>query len=93
MHRIFRAFIDNLSNSRDRTGLQNTFENVSVAFDLRCFAYLIMPTQPGTEADLISTYLREWTAHYLKCHYERLDPVIQQAQTNTEPFEWGGAVR
>ena len=38
---------------------------------------------------LISTYPSAWTDHYLRNHYERLDPVIHQATRNVEPFEWG----
>ncbi len=38
---------------------------------------------------LISNYRVAWTDHYLREHYERVDPVIVQALTATEPFEWG----
>ena len=31
----------------------------------------------------------EWTDHYLRQHYERVDPVIVDALKTTEPFEWG----
>jgi hypothetical protein len=48
-----------------------------------------MPTHPGADANLISIYPQEWTSRYLESHYERLDPAIEQALSNPEPFEWG----
>ena len=32
------------------------------------------------------------SAHYLKNHYERLDPVIRRVLQMTEPFEWGNSI-
>lgn len=89
MHRVFRTFIDNLSQSSDTADLCNALAQVSVAFDLRCFAYLSLPDQPDAAATLISTYPKDWTSLYLRSHYERLDPVIEQALNDPEPFEWG----
>ena len=59
------------------------------AFELPCFAYLRMPRDGQALAAVISSYPAQWTEHYLERHYERLDPVIQQAHIGTEPFEWG----
>lgn len=92
MHRVFQAFIDGLSESVDTQHLHDALAQVSGAFDLPCFAYLSMPERPGAEASLISTYPRDWTSHYLRNHYERLDPVIQYAHDVPEPFEWGPTV-
>ena len=92
MHSVFRSFVAGLSESVDRQDLCNTFTQVSYAFDLRCFAYLSMPKCGRAKADLISTYPKKWTAHYLQQHYERLDPVVQHASLDPEPFEWGRGV-
>lgn len=61
----------------------------AVALDLSCFAYLSMPSRPGTAPQLISDYPSAWTTHYLQCHYERFDPVIIRALNDPEPFKWG----
>lgn len=61
----------------------------AVQFDLPCFAYARMPSQYKQPVTLISTYPVRWTDHYLKSHYETLDPVIRAAHQSVEPFEWG----
>ena len=48
-----------------------------------------MPSRRGDAPELISNYPVEWTDHYLREHYERVDPVIVDALKTTEPFEWG----
>jgi DNA-binding CsgD family transcriptional regulator len=61
----------------------------AAAFDLSCFAYLRMPGDRNASASVISNYPLAWTDHYLKQHYERLDPVIARAHVWEHPFEWG----
>lgn len=63
--------------------------NAALSFDLPCFAYLSMPRDGRAAAALISSYPIAWTQHYLREHYERLDPVIAMAHSQTEPFDWG----
>jgi DNA-binding CsgD family transcriptional regulator len=89
MHRVFCTFIESLTESVDAQDLRESFAQVSEAFDLPCFAYLSLPSRSGTEVKLLSTYPSEWTSHYLRQNYERLDPVIQHALMYTGPFEWG----
>jgi len=48
-----------------------------------------MPSRRGDAPELISNYPVSWTDHYLREHYERVDPVIVEALKATEPFEWG----
>lgn len=88
MHRIFQTFIDSLAASSDERALRLTMEAAAAAVDLACFAYLALPRAAGDGARLISNYPTAWTTHYLRSHYERLDPVIAQALSNPEPFEW-----
>src|SRR3546814_11153126 len=38
---------------------------------------------------LRSSYPFAWTSHYLASRYERVDPVIRQAASTPQPFEWG----
>ncbi|WP_312017749.1 LuxR family transcriptional regulator [Bradyrhizobium sp. CIR18] len=45
--------------------------------------------EPNGAPKLISTYLPSWTAHYLRRHYERFDPVVSQAIRHAQPFRWG----
>ena len=44
---------------------------------------------PAGQPLVISTYPANWVAHYVRNHYEGLDPVILQALQTTEPFQWG----
>jgi len=89
MHRIFQAFIDRLCESADITELRAGMADAATALDLNCFAYLSVPSQLNAEPQLISTYPPSWTAHYLRNHYQRFDPVIAEALSGHEPFEWG----
>lgn len=89
MHRVFQTFIDRLSASVDRADLQSALAEAAAVFGLHSFAYLSLPPRRDDPALLISTYPTAWTTHYLHSRYERLDPVILQAQHGTEPFEWG----
>ncbi len=93
MHRIFQTFIDRLSESTDVTELRAGMADAAAALDLNCFAYLSMPNQSNTEPRHITTYPPSWTAHYLRNHYERLDPVIAEVLGSPEPFDWGLEVR
>lgn len=89
MHRIFQTFIDRLSENVNLDSFRDTMADVGRAFDLQYFAYLSLPHRRGDMPRLISTYPSNWTTHYLHNHYERFDPVIIQALTSPEPFEWG----
>jgi LuxR family transcriptional activator of conjugal transfer of Ti plasmids len=89
MHRIFQNFIDRLSTASNSDALRDAMSQAAAGLDLSCFAYLSMPDKTGGLAGLISDYPSAWTTHYLQSHYERFDPVIIQALSNPEPFEWG----
>lgn len=89
MHRVFQAFIDGLAAGGDNEHLRTVLADAGAALDLNCFAYLSMPPRRGDVAELISNYPVAWTDHYLREHYERVDPVIVEALAGTEPFEWG----
>jgi hypothetical protein len=89
MHRIFQTFVDRLAESADAETLRACMADAAAAFDLNCFAYLSMPRQPNAKPLHITNYPPSWTAHYLKNHYERLDPVVTEALSSTEPFGWG----
>lgn len=93
MHRIFQTFIDRLAGSTDVETLRIGMAEAATALDLSCFAYLSVPSEPGSEPLHITTYPPSWTAHYLRNHYERLDPVIFKALSSPEPFDWGLEVR
>src|SRR5258707_1011758 len=89
MHRIFQNFIDSLSSAQDSEGLRDAMAGAAAALDLSCFAYLSVSRDPKAAPQLISTYSSSWTAHYLRHHYERFDPVIVRALEQPLPFEWG----
>jgi LuxR family transcriptional activator of conjugal transfer of Ti plasmids len=93
MHHIFQTFIDHLAESTDVRTLRTGMADAAAALDLSCFAYLSVPSQPHSEPQHITTYPPSWTAHYLRNHYERLDPVVAQALSSSEPFDWGLEVK
>jgi LuxR family transcriptional regulator, activator of conjugal transfer of Ti plasmids len=93
MHQIFQNFIDGLSSAPDLTGFRDAMAQAALALDLSHFAYLAIPRRTGSDPTLISNYPSGWTKHYLRCHYERFDPVIIRALSNPEPFEWGLGIR
>src|SRR5260370_7573916 len=88
MHRVFQTFIDRLSESVNLDSFRDTMADVGIALELQYFAYLSLPHRRGDKPRLISTYPSDWTTHYLRNRYERLDPVIIQALAGPEPFKW-----
>lgn len=89
MHHIYQTFVDRLTESTSAAELKKGMEETARALDLSSFAYLRVPRRKSDTPLLISTYPSTWTEHYLKNHYERLDPVIAQALEVPEPFQWG----
>jgi len=89
MHHVFQRFVERLNDSWEPDSFQQAMAEAALAFELPCFAYLRMPRDERALAALISTYPVGWTDHYLKEHYEALDPVIRSAHARIEPFEWG----
>ncbi|MFB9267622.1 LuxR family transcriptional regulator [Bradyrhizobium erythrophlei] len=89
MHRIYQTFIDRLSSAEDADDFAETMAITATALDLSYFAYLSMPRRVGKNPLVISTYPSNWVTHYVRNHYERLDPIITHALENTEPFQWG----
>ncbi len=81
MHRVFQAFIDGLAESSNAERLRAVLAEAGAALDLNCFAYLSMPPRRGDAPELISNYPLAWTDHYLRAHYERVDPVIVEVLT------------
>jgi len=89
VHHVFQKFVDRLNESHDAVAFHQAMADAAAAFDLSCFAYLSMPRDGRTAAALISSYPPGWTERYLREHYERLDPVIALAHSQTDPFMWG----
>ncbi|QOZ32788.1 LuxR family transcriptional regulator [Bradyrhizobium sp. CCBAU 53421] len=89
MHRVFQTFIDMLAAAKEPADFSRTMVITAESLDLSCFAYLALPRTNYGKPRLISNYPNAWTSHYLKSRYQRIDPVIQEALGNTEPFRWG----
>ena len=89
MHHIFQKFIDLLSAADNSADFSELMTITAAALDLSCFAYLLLPDTPKGPPRLISTYPSQWTAHYLRQNYERIDPVVAEAVQTPEPFRWG----
>lgn len=88
-HHIFQKFVERLNDGQDVESFRAAMADAAEAFDLPSFAYARIPPQGGGSVTLISTYPVRWTDHYLKSHYEILDPVIRASYRSVEPFEWG----
>lgn len=89
MYHVFQFFIDGVADSTDATDLRRVLAETGAALDLNWFAYLSLPQRYTDAPRLISTYPAGWTNYYLKKRYERVDPVIADVLTRSEPFEWG----
>ena len=89
MHCIFQKFIDLLSIAENPADFSEAMATAAAAFELSSFAYLALPDTVKGKPRLISTYPPQWTAHYLKLGYQRIDPIITEAIQTPEPFRWG----
>jgi LuxR family transcriptional regulator, activator of conjugal transfer of Ti plasmids len=89
MQKVFEAFLDRLTESVDDVDLRGAMAAAASELDLRMFAYLLLPSQPADRPRLISNYPARWTSHYLRNHYQKVDPVILHAQCGGCPFRWG----
>ncbi|WIW50292.1 LuxR family transcriptional regulator (plasmid) [Bradyrhizobium sp. 62B] len=87
-HRIFQNFLNLLINANNADGFSDALAVTGRALELPCLAYLGWPKRRGENAFVISTYPANWVAHYVRNHYERLDPIIERALATTEPFSW-----
>jgi LuxR family transcriptional regulator, activator of conjugal transfer of Ti plasmids len=85
MHRIFQNFIDLLSNADVSADFSEAMAVTAESLNLSCFAYLALPPKSNGQPRLISTYPEEWTSHYFRLHYQRIDPVIGQVLQDAEP--------
>lgn len=92
MHRIFQRFIDLLSSAADVKSFSEAKAVTATALDLSCFAYLALPYQQNKRPLVISTYPANWLTHYLRNHYERIDPIVVHALQDPEPFRWGAGL-
>jgi LuxR family transcriptional activator of conjugal transfer of Ti plasmids len=89
MHRIFQRFVEELANASDNGSFAAAMSHAASALDLSCFAYLSVTRIKTTPPQLLSNYPLSWTEHYLRSHYELIDPVILRALHQPEPFRWG----
>ncbi|MCK1546515.1 LuxR family transcriptional regulator [Bradyrhizobium sp. 179] len=87
--RAFQGFIDRLSHAEDPASFSEAMATIATALDLSCFAYLALPSRTSKKPLVISTYPANWVAHYVRSHYQQVDPVIVRALQNPEPFQWG----
>ncbi|WP_245318538.1 LuxR family transcriptional regulator [Bradyrhizobium sp. DOA1] len=89
MHRINQRYIDLLFSAEHADAFAEAMAVTASELDLSCFAYLAVPRRAGKKALVISTYPNNWVAHYVRSHYERLDPIINRSLESTDPFQWG----
>lgn len=91
MHIIFQRFIDQLLCATEPTHFTEIISSLAESLELPCFAYLGFP-EKGLAPRLFSNYPVDWTSHYLKQRYERIDPVLRKATLTPDPFQWGAGI-
>ncbi|KRQ16271.1 transcriptional regulator [Bradyrhizobium manausense] len=89
MHRIYQRYIDLLFSAEHADAFAEAMAITASELDLSCFAYLAVPQRAGKKPVVISTYPNNWVEHYVRSHYERLDPIIKRSLETTDPFQWG----
>ncbi|MGY0576173.1 LuxR family transcriptional regulator [Bradyrhizobium sp. RDM12] len=89
MDRVFQRFAERLTESTHPDAAQQSMTDVTTALNFGCFAYLALPSRPGSAPNLISTYPSSWTALYLQRGYDCVDPVVRRAIRQAKPFRWG----
>lgn len=86
---VFLRFAERLASGMDANDLHAALAEAAFSLDLPTFAYLSPSSSPERKTDLISSYPSAWTNHYLRNHYEAVDPVVHQARRGHETFRWG----
>ncbi len=84
----FQEFVDGVGTASDKAAFRAVAERATERLGFRCFAYLGLAEHGHT---LISTYPKDWTAHYLDERYDLIDPVIGRARSDRDLFRWSGA--
>jgi LuxR family transcriptional regulator, activator of conjugal transfer of Ti plasmids len=83
----FQEFVDALETAADEEGFERVASRVIRRLGFQRFAYLrIADDTPA----LISSYPKSWTAKYFDLRYQKIDPVVQRAAREYDPFAWGG---
>lgn len=88
MHDVFHRFAERLAATADAADLHEVLAEMALALDLPLFGYLF-PACHDRATNVISTYPKRWTSHYIRSGYDVLDPVIGQARLQRETFRWG----
>jgi LuxR family transcriptional activator of conjugal transfer of Ti plasmids len=83
----YREFVDGVRTASDATAFRAVAERATQELGFQWFAYFAFT---GDDHQLISTYPREWTSHYLKNRYDQVDPVIRRARRDRDVFRWSG---
>jgi LuxR family transcriptional activator of conjugal transfer of Ti plasmids len=83
----FPEFVDALETAADEEGFERVASRVTRRLGFQRFAYLrIADDRPA----LISSYPKSWTTRYFDLCYQKIDPVVQRAAKEYDPFGWGG---
>jgi LuxR family transcriptional activator of conjugal transfer of Ti plasmids len=86
---VFETLLEQLSECVDEKDFRNAMVRAAASLDLFSFAYLSLPPKSLDDPKLISNYPADWTAHYLRNRYQKVDHVIVRAQCGGCPFRWG----
>ena len=83
----YQEFVDGVRTASDASAFRAVAERATQELGFKWFAYFVLM---GDDRRLISTYPKEWTAHYLKNRYDQVDPVIRRARRHRDIFRWSG---
>ncbi len=85
------SFIE-LANRTDRADELASLFQESVkrfGFDNMVIGALTNPKQYGSDDPaLLNTFSEQWSEHYAKSDYYKIDPVVRNVATHTMPFLW-----
>lgn len=83
----FQEFADAIQTADDDASFERVAARVTQRLGFRWFAYLRLTEEKPA---LISSYPRSWTNRYFDLKYQQLDPVVQRARREHDPFSWSG---
>lgn len=86
----FQEFMDAIQTADDEQAFERIAIRVTQQLGFRWFAYLRLVDDTPS---LVSSYPKSWTGRYFDLHYQNLDPVVQRARRDYEPFNWSGEAK
>jgi LuxR family transcriptional activator of conjugal transfer of Ti plasmids len=81
----FAEFTDAIQTVGNETGFHKVAGRFAERLGFRWFAYI---KHSAGKPTIISSYPRDWTARYVECGYQQLDPIVRRAKRDNAAFAW-----